>query len=199
MTLHPPIHYHADLTQERLAIVAEILLEEYNKTIDDLSSITDDNYTRGCTAFGRQKNGIKQLSLSGTYPWLQILNSTNDLVFKIGSVPCRFSSDDPNNPKKGAVLTVHRYQTSFFDEMENNEPCRFCFVLDKGVDEELEPRVVFLGFDATSILKCQWESDAVRKLYNVTPSVAPNPIEIGKPTVTPKKPVSESDRKDMEL
>jgi len=53
--LPQPIHYHSDLTHERLSVVAELLLDEHYKTLDDLSSETDDNYTRGCTTFGRQK------------------------------------------------------------------------------------------------------------------------------------------------
>lgn len=56
----------------------------------------------------------------------------------------------------------------------------------------MEPRVVFLGFDATGTLKCQWESDAVRTFHSVNPTITPNAIEIGKPAITPKKPSTES-------
>ncbi len=192
--LPQPIHYHSDLTHERLLIIAKLLLDEYDKTLDDLSSDTDDNYTRGCAFFGRQKNRIKQSALANIYPWLQIMNSANDLVFKIGSVPCRFSSDDPNSPKKKAVLTANHYQKSFFDEIESDEmPCRFCFIINaEGFDDE-EPKVVFIGYDAYDVAKCQWESGAIRTLYNLNPANIPTPIEIGKPPVKPKKSTEGSD------
>jgi hypothetical protein len=188
-----PVHYKPDLTHDRLTIIAGILLEEYYNTLDDLSSDYDGPYTWGCTAFGRQKNRIISLALAGTYPWLQVLNSGNDLVFAIGSVSCRFSSDNPENPKKKATLTVNRYQQPLFDDSENGEPCRFCFVLDKGYNDDMEPRVVFLGFAASGVIKCQWESDVVRTLHSVAPVVTPSAVEISKPAVTPKRPSTDGD------
>jgi hypothetical protein len=186
-----PVHYKPDLTHERLNFIAAVLLEEYNNTLDDLNSDYDGNYTRGCTAFGRQKNRIIHLALSGRYPWLQLSNSANDLVFKIGSIPCRFSTDNPDSPKKNATLIANRYQQSLIEETDSDEPCRFCFVLDKGYNDDLEPRVVFIGFDAGGSIKCLWESDAIRTLHSVTPVVTPNAVEIGKPAVTPKQPSTE--------
>ena len=188
-----PVHYKPDLTHERLTIIADILLEEYYKTLDDLTSAYDSNYSIGCTAFDRQKNRIIALCLSGTYPWLNVLNSGNDLVFTIGSISCRFSSDNPNNPKKKATLTVNRYQRQLFDEAEHGDPCRFCFVLDKGYNDDLEPRVVFLGFDAADAIKCEWESDTVRTLRSISPVSTPRAVEIGKPAVTPKRPSTDGD------
>jgi hypothetical protein len=182
-----PVHFKPDLTHERLTIIASILLEEYYNTLDNLTSNHDCNYTRGCTAFGRQKNRIINLALSGTYPWLQLLNSGYDLVFAIGSVSCRFSSDNPKNPKKKATLTVNRYQQQLFDESKNDEPCRYCFVLDKGYNDDTEPKVVFVGFDASGSIKCLWESDTIRTLHSVTLVVTPNAVEIGKPAVKPKR------------
>lgn len=198
--LPQPVHYHPDLTHDRLTIVAEILLDEFFKTIDDLSSDADDNYTRGCASFGRQKNRIKQLALAGTYPWLQLMNSTNDLVFKIGDVPCRFSSDDPNSPKKNAILTFNRYQASFFDEIEGDEkPCRYCFIVDtKGIND-LDPSVIFVGFDEIGNAKCQWESDAIRTLHNVSTASIPSAVVIGKPFVKPKNSSAESEQKANRL
>jgi hypothetical protein len=188
-----PIHYKPDLTHERLTIIAGVLLEEYNNTLDDLTSEYDGPYTWGCTAFGRQRKRIIDLVLSQKYPWLELSNSANDLVFKIGSVPCRFSTDNPNNPKKNATLVPNRYQQSLIDEAENDEPCRFCFILDKGYNDDQEPRVVFLGFDAADVIKCEWKSDTISTLHSVTPIVTPHAVEIGKPAVTPKRPSIDDD------
>jgi hypothetical protein len=188
-----PVHYKSDLTHERLTIIAGILLEEYYNTLDDLNSHHDCNYTRGCTAFGRQKNRIINLAISSTYSWLQLLNSGNDLVFAIGSVYCRFSSDNPDNPKKKATLIPNRYRQSLIDETVNDEPCRFCFVLDKGYNDDQEPKVVFMGFDVSNTIKCLWESNTVRTLHSVAPVITPNAVEIGKPAVTPKQLSTDGD------
>lgn len=189
-----PSYFISALTNERLSIVAGILLDEHNKTLDDLSSDADDNYTRGCTSFGRQKNRIKQLAMKKVYPWLDTMNSTNDLVFKIGGVPCRFSNDNPSNPKKKAVLTANYYQLSFFDEIESNKvPCRFCFIIDTVRPDDEEPQVVFIGYDAYDVPKCEWKSGTIRTFYSSKPTNVPSAVEIGKPPIKPKKSASESD------
>jgi len=36
-----PVHYQADLKHASLSIIAEIMLDEFFKTVDDLSSDTD--------------------------------------------------------------------------------------------------------------------------------------------------------------
>lgn len=198
--LPQPVHYHPDLTNDRLTIIAEILLDEFFKTADDLSSDTDDNYTRGCASFGRQKNRIKQMALAGIHPWLQLMNSTNDLVFKIGVVPCRFSNDDPSSPKKNAILTFNRYQASFFDDIESNdEPCRYCFIVDTQGIDDIEPSVFFMGYDATGVAKCQWESGAIRTFHNVSTTYIPTAVEISKPSVKPKNSSTEAEHKASQL
>lgn len=196
LSLPLPVHYHPDLTHDlthdRLSIIAKILLDEYYKTLDDLSSDADDNYTRGCTSFGRQKNRIMLLALDNTYPWLQLMNSANDLVFKIGSVPCRFTNDDPNNPKKKAILIANSYQRSFFDDIETDEaPCRYCFIIDRGVDDT-EPSVVFIGFDSKDVARCKWESGEIRTFYNVNTFDIPEAVDVGKPAVKLKKTTAET-------
>lgn len=189
-----PSYFLPALTNERLSIVAGILLTEYNKTLDDLSSDADDNYTRGCASFGRQKNRIQQLAMKKVYPWLDTMNSTYDLVLLIGGIPCRFANDDPSNPKKKAVLTANGYQMSFFDEIESNEaPCRFCFIIVAAKSDDEEPQVVFIGYDAYDVPKCQWESGTIRTLHNAKPADVPSAVDIGKPPVKPKKSDSASD------
>ena len=187
MALPHPSSFHPELTSDRLALISKLLLEELYSTEDALSTDTDDGYTRGCTIFGRQKNRIKMVARSGEHEWLTLANGGNDLVFNIGGVPCRFSNDDPASPSKLAVLAVNRYQADFLEETEMGAPCRFCFVIDHGVNENTEARVFFMGFDATGILRCQWISDGIRTIHSVEPQI-PAPIEVSKPSVTPKRP-----------
>lgn len=186
--LPPPSQFNPNLTNERISVIANVLLTEYYKTLDDLSSDTDDNYTRGCASFGRQKNAITALALAGSHPWLSLMNDSNDLVFSIGGVPCRFSSDDPFNPKKRAVLTSHPYQISFFDSIDTvqDAPCRYCFVIKRNQDEDSSATVFLIGYNPNDIAICLWKSDGVRAFYNANSVAIPEAIEIDKPTIKPK-------------
>lgn len=186
MPISQPVSFHSQLTTDRLRIVSELLLQELSSIESLLTTDVDDGYTRGCPTFGRQKNRIKLVALSGEYSWLSLANSGNALVFKIGGIPCRFSNDNPENPRKLAVLAANIYQASFFEETEKGIPCRFCFVIDRGAYENEDARVVFLGFDEQNTVRCRWESDGVRMLHNVDAQV-PLPANIPKPSVFPKK------------
>lgn len=187
MTLPPPSTFNQELTPDRLETISQWLLEELYATEDDLSRPTDSGYTRGCTTFGRQKNRIVAEALSGRHPWLNLLNGNNDIVFTIAGVPCRFSNDDPANPSKDAVLTANRYQMDFLEFAIKGEPGRFCFIIDRGHDGTIEPRVEFLGFAPSGEILCRWVSNAVRVLRVEGQQPLAQPVKIAKPQVAPKR------------
>ncbi len=187
MELRRPSDFQAALADERLATVATWLLEEWAATEDDLVRETDSAYTRGTTCFGRQRSRIINEHLSRRYPWLGIENSANDLVFSIGGVPCRFSNDSLAAPSKRAVLEAHRFQLPLIEEAEPGEAVRFCFVVDRGADENSEPRIELLGFTATDELVCRWRSATqVRALTPVKVDL-PQPVEVARPVVVAKR------------
>lgn len=182
-----PSHFNLALRSDVLSIVAGWFLEEMYATDDDLQRSTDCAYTRGCTLFGRLKNRIVQESLGGSHKWLTTANGkSNDLVFGIGGVPCRFASDSAEAPSKSAVLDTHALQMPFAEFARPGEPVRFCFVIEGGNFAQ-EPRVVFVGFSATDEVVCQWESDNIRRLSRVEVEELPTAVNLGKPIVTPKR------------
>jgi hypothetical protein len=187
MSLPQPFIFKPGLSADRLAFISKWLLEELFATEDDLSRDTDGGYTRGCTTFGRQRNRLIAEASSGSYEWLGIANNGNDLVFTIDGVPCRFSNDDPSNPSKDAVLIANRYQLDFLGFAEEGEPARFCFVIDRGVNETSDPKVVFLGFTPTNEIVCKWESDSMRTLRLESDDNMVQSVQIAKPQVTPKR------------
>jgi hypothetical protein len=187
MTLPTPASFEPELSSDRLESVSRWLLDELYATEDDLSRSTDNGYTRGCTTFGRQRNRIIAEAQSARHPWLALPNSNNDVVFTIGGVPCRFSNDDPSNPSKDAVLTANRYQTEFLEFATETEPARFCFIIDRGHEGDAEPRVEFLGFTSSGDVVCRWVSDTVRVLRLEGQQTLPQPVEVAKPQVAPKR------------
>jgi len=187
MNLPSPAAFNAELVPERLETVSQMLLDELFATEDDLSRATDNGYTRGCTTFGRQRNRIMAEALSGRYGWLSLSNSSNDIVFTIGGVPCRFSNDDPSNPSKDAVLTANRYQMDFLEFAAKGEPGRFCFIIDRGQNGAADPRVEFLGFTPSGEVSCRWVSNPVRVLRLDGQNSLVQPVHVAKPQVAPKR------------
>lgn len=177
----------AALKEEYLELVASWLLDEWRSTEDDLARDTDTPYTRGTTRFGRQQQRFWLEHLSGKYPWLRVLNKGLDIVFEINGIPCRFSNDNAESPKKRAVVQVHPYQMSFLEEASADEAARFVFVIDTGFDEASEPRVSLLCFSVSGELVCRWYSGGiVRRMGEASPSV-PAPVELPKPRISPKR------------
>jgi len=183
MPLPLPAQYHEELSDDKLSLVAGWLLEELYATEDDLVRPTDSSYGRGCTVFDRQKNRIVIEHASGKHNWLNVQANTFDLVFTIGGIPCRFSSDYVKNPTKRAVMEVSRYQKTFFDDVgDASAPARFCFVIDRGSFNGEEARVVFMGIDSHDVIRCEWKSDNVQSVHAVG-AETPAAVNVGKPSV----------------
>ena len=188
-----PHRFPLQMTEEYLNLVAEWLLDEWYATEDDLVRDTDNAYTRGTTRFGRQKQRITNEYVSGRHPWLRVENNGLDLVFSITNIPCRFSNDNADAPKKRAVLEVHPFQMRLIEDTEPGEAARFVFVINQGLEESQEPQVLLLGFSASGEEVCRWQSGGVmRALGEARPSV-PAPVEISKPVITPKRRVADDD------
>lgn len=187
MNMPQPAHFEPELTTNRLEMVARWLLEEYYSTEDDLVRDTDNNYTRGCTSFMRQRVRVIQEYKSGRHSWLGMLNNGNDLVFTIGGIPCRYSNDDAASPTKQAVTTANQYQASFLNFDDDKKPSRFCFVIDRGQSGAEEPHVEFLGFTVAGVVVCRWTSNKVRVLSIEGTQSLPPAVEVNKPVVAPKR------------
>lgn len=65
MNLRKPSDFQPALADDRLAVVAAWLMEEWAATEDDLVRETDSPYTRGTTCFGRQRTRILNEYLGG--------------------------------------------------------------------------------------------------------------------------------------
>jgi hypothetical protein len=183
----------SSLKEEYLNLVATWLLEEWYATEDDMVRDTDNSYTRGTTRFGRQRQRISNEYISGKHPWLRVENNGLDLVFSVVDIPCRFSNDNADAPKKRAVLEVHPFQMRLLEDTELGQAARFVFVIDQGIDEAGDPRVLLLGFSAANEEVYRWRSGWVlRVLGEATPSL-PAPVEIEKPIITPKRRDADDD------
>lgn len=175
------------MKSEYLQLIAHWLLDEALATEDDLYRDTDNAYTRGSARFGRQRQRILNESLSGHYSWLKVMNSGQDIVFSIHDIPCRFSNDNPDAPKKRAVLETHLFQMPLLEETEAGEAARFVFVIDRGLDGSAVPRVVLLGFSNSGEVVCRWNSSSVARAIGEAAPSLPKAIELPKPQIALKQ------------
>lgn len=175
------------LKEEYLTLVASWFLEEWYATEDDLVRDTDTPYTIGTTRFGRQKQRISNEYVSRHHSWLRVENNGLDIVFSVNGIPCRFSNDNADAPKKRAVLEVHPFQMSLIEEAAPGEAARFVFVIDQGFGEIEEPHVLLLGFSASGQEVCRWRSGGILRKLRDAKKTMPAPVEIQKPVITPKR------------
>ncbi|WP_162619631.1 hypothetical protein [Salinicola peritrichatus] len=180
-TKHPS-DFFPELYEERLAIVAELLLDIRFNTIREMDSPHDDSYTRECAVFGRTRNAIVELCQSPEHEWLDLASPGMDVTFKIGQVPCRFFRDDPESPEKRGFFRRNRVDDLF--SVDDSEPVMWRFVIEKAMTDEDEDRAFFIGHNVYQEKVCQWSygpsGTVLHSVDNETPPIAdiPSP-EVG--------------------
>ncbi|AXA66715.1 hypothetical protein [Pseudomonas oryzihabitans] len=154
----PPSAYHPELTESRLSVIAEALLDIRFSTIRDLNTPYDSNYSREGTAFERSRNLIIEMCQSKQYDWLTLLNPGMDVTFCIGRVPCRFFRDDPEKPDKRGFFKRNAAD-DLFSENEA-DPVMWRFVVERAELEDDEDRAYFIGYNVYQEKVCQWSFGA---------------------------------------
>lgn len=144
-----------ELTEERLSVIAEGLLSVRHDTYAELATRLDDNYSRACTTFGRQRQWLLQLAKSGRYDWLTLASPSMDLTVNVGSIPVRFFTDDHDNPKKGGYFKRNEVDQLF--SSDDTKPVMFRFVLEPAATVDDEDRVFFLGHNAYQEVVVEWQ------------------------------------------
>lgn len=150
-----PWQAHEDLTEQRLSIIAEGLLNVRHDTYAELATKLDDNYIRGCATFGRQRQWLMQLAKSGQYDWLTLATPTMDLTVNIGSIPVRFFTDEHDSPKKPGYFKRNEVDQLFYTD--DTKPVMFRFVVEPAATADDEDRVFFIGHNAYQELIVEWQ------------------------------------------
>lgn len=166
MATQSPWQFNPELSEDRLSIIAEGLLDVAYDVEAELSTPLDDRYTRNTTAFGRSRQWIIQKALAREYPWLRLRSPGMDVRFTIGGVTARFFSDDPQSPKKPGFFR-HTQMDQLF-EATPGEPVLWRFVVDKDVAPESAIEVFFLGYNAMNEVISEWRyTPEVRGIHEI--------------------------------
>jgi len=186
--INNPALFSPDLTSDRLDAIARLLLDVRYKALADASTELDDPYTRGCLTFGRQRQAIIQAWRTGSYPWLSIRHGGSDLVFTIGSVSARFFTDDPNSPKKPAVLIPTQAESTQLTIFEpcSNKVVLWRFILAPAFSDDEEDSVFFIGINEFNEIICRWKyTDSVTVLHSID-DTTPEAKELNAAPIYPK-------------
>lgn len=171
----PPSSFSEHLTDDRLRVIAEHLLDIRYETIEMLNTPLDDNYVKETAAYGRQRNMLIQLSLGRQYDWLSLLHAGMDVTFAIGTIPCRFFTDDPLHPNKDGFFKKNSTDDLF--ATDDQIPVTWRFIVSKSHGES-DSKVYFIGYNNYNDKICEWvHSQENRSLYSVD-EFMPESVEI---------------------
>lgn len=138
MTKTCPWEYHPDLTEERLKIVAGMLVKGRHAALDRHDEEAGDNgWTLGCSAFQFCRHRILKAVDSGDYPWLDAIDRSLQLVFKIGEVPVRIFKGDADEPTDRTLrqsLVELRQLELLFDEHDEGRDLAYRFAIETDIE-----------------------------------------------------------------
>lgn len=187
-----PEFYAPDLTEERLHILSENLLDVLDEAHHYSESPNATAWFKGTANYGLPQGMLIRMHSDSAYPWLTLANQTMDYTARVGNTLVQFVVDDPHSPRKQHRLkrnAVEKHQISLeLEEDYVDIPLIWRFYLNpisNGVD--YSPSISLLGFNGNGNVICSWEYDTV-----VTGPVVidkPESVEIDEPLLVRKKKV----------
>jgi len=136
-----PWDYHSDLTAERLTIVAQLIADGRQMAVELFDEEAGDNgWTLGCRAFQFGRARIIRAADSGEYPWLDIIDRTLQLIFKIGDVPVRIyrgEADEPTDRTLRQSLNELKQLNLLFDEQDEGRALAYRFAIETDIDSSV--------------------------------------------------------------
>ena len=133
-----PWDYHSDLTAERLTIIAQLIADGRQVAIELFDEEAGDSgWTLGCRAFQFGRVRILRTADSGKYPWLDVIDRTLQLVFKIGEMPVRIyrgGADEPTDRTMRQSLVELKQLSLQFAEHDEGRALAYRFAIETDID-----------------------------------------------------------------
>jgi hypothetical protein len=171
-----PWQLKPELTEARLNVIAQAFLEIYYGVQELLSTDDDCNYSRGAVFFGRSRQRLIKMGMSETYSWLALVNPGMDVTLEIEGIPFRFFRDEHENPKKKGFW--RRNDTDQLFAPDDVTPVMFRFIVERPLQEEDEPEIYFIGYNAQEIPVFEWKYGRFSVMHSVDDG-EPNPVKMG--------------------
>jgi hypothetical protein len=190
-----PWESHPQFTEKRLATIAAALLDVYYDAEKELSTPLDDNYTRGATTFGRQRNKLIWMCQCGEYPWLELGHIGMDLECKIGGVPFRFFSDDPDSPSKPGFW---KNPSGLLFPVEDDDAVLLRFILEKPMDALMDAEMHFIGYNAAGEEVFRWRHPGTVNVVRSVDDDLPQAAKLPPAKAEPREPDQKRDTPDAD-
>ncbi|MDN7629689.1 hypothetical protein [Burkholderia cenocepacia] len=181
-----PSSYYPGLTEARLQTIANHLLDVRYNALADLQNEYDNNYTRECTIFGRQREMLIRMATEKSYPWLELKHAGMDITFCIGGVPCRFFTDDPNHPQKHGFF--RRNQVDQLFAPADGQPVLWRFVIERALTDDDEDQVYLIGYNAFEEKICEWRHQRTAGVLHSVDTVTPSSVDLPDVEITIRAP-----------
>jgi hypothetical protein len=99
MSATKPWHFHADLAEERLVAVAQLIAGGRDAALEIYDPARGfDSWLLGCCAYRFGRFQIERAAQEKVHSWLWLARGAKHFIFHIGAVPVRFYRDDPDDP-----------------------------------------------------------------------------------------------------
>ena len=157
-----PWDFNPDLRRDRIIAVAARLLSARNEVLDRREIENgDDAYATGTRAFSWQCEAIRKMSAESQHDWLTLAKSTQEFIFRIGSVPARFYRGEHDRPTSRTLRQTFpelmQARLNFGDDTQTTVEVIWRYAIETFQDGEVQ-RIMFCGFDAAlGIPVCVWE------------------------------------------
>lgn len=133
-----PWDYHADLSEERLVAVAQLIADGRQAAVELFDEDAGDNgWTLGCRAFQFGRARILRAADDSVHQWLGVIDRTLQLVFTIGEVPIRIyrgEADEPTDRTRRQSNHELRQLGFSFDERDEGRELAYRFAVETDVD-----------------------------------------------------------------
>lgn len=195
-----PVDFSQDLTEERIKIVSDKLLDVLDEAESFAQSPNATAWFKGTANYGLPQGMLKRMHEDKNYPWITLANQTMDYTAKIGNTLVQFVVDDPHSPKKLHRVkrnAVERQQFGLNLEDQNPDiPLVWRFYLNpisNGVD--YSPLISLVGLDINENVVCLWEHDDV--ISSPLSGNMAQPVEIEVPVITLKQASKKSQSNNL--
>ena len=112
-----PSQANADLTDQRLDVIVELMLKGRARALDHEKSYHPewghDNWTVGTHSYANTVFLIEDAAASGDYSWLEILHPKPEFVFRIGGAPLRFGNGGEGQKPRAKLRLRHPSESDF--------------------------------------------------------------------------------------
>ncbi|NMN06968.1 MULTISPECIES: hypothetical protein [unclassified Novosphingobium] len=182
-----PWEYHPDLTEERLKIVAAMLVDGRHAALERYDEEAGDNgWTHGCRAFQFCRHRVLQAIDSGELVWLTAIDRTLQLIFKIGDVPVRIYRGDAEEPTDRTLkqsFGERRQLEILFHEHDEGRDLAYRFAVETDIDGSVLA-VKFVGLRGESaVLIWDVPLDGLSGFAGSVGRAATESVELAPPSV----------------